>query len=502
MAYKSVSETFQPFNSGGYDSDGNYYSSSSDYVTNSIFLDEDNFEAFDASAINSYISSLASVSSVTLNSSLYNSDGLQNQAVGVVPLYYNNIGYQDTVLSDMGSDGAGDKNGAYNFQDLQDQAGAQVGTVTNLSLNAGSNYTHVNVYSIVQEAAAASRALIVAYVNNAANYGLTNVSSASITVTGLIPYDLPIITGTQANQVVALGSTFEPFSTVSISDPGNPSGAGDSAAIQIQMPFPGAPPTNTDFQGTLGFEGGYKPFGAFQSYGDGDYELSDETSISGLQSDLRHLAFTPTYGGSAVELDLQVQSAAGGETDDDNTSFLIVGQQPCFAAGTCLETPDGYVAVDRLTIGDIVHTTNGDARIRWVGHRRVTKAVVVRFRPHALGPGSPRRDLWVSDDHAMLVDGYLVPARLLVNGSSVVEERRDIVTFYHVELEQHSILFAEGAPAESYLDTGNRAKFANCPLSYNSSKSNQDPCANLIVSGNLLETVRASIRIPLLKENA
>ena len=67
----------------------------------------------------------------------------------------------------------------------------------------------------------------------------------------------------------------------------------------------------------------------------------------------------------------------------------------------------------------------------------------------------------MSPDHALYLHGVLVPARLLVNGASIIREPRDDVTYYHVELRRHGLLDAEGVAAESYLDTGNRGFFAN-----------------------------------------
>ena len=74
----------------------------------------------------------------------------------------------------------------------------------------------------------------------------------------------------------------------------------------------------------------------------------------------------------------------------------------------------------------------------------------------------PLRDLLVSPDHAIHVEGMLIPARLLRNGATIVQDDRlRAVRYFHVELEQHDVLLAEGLPAESYLDTGNRGVFEN-----------------------------------------
>src|SRR6202035_1470857 len=86
----------------------------------------------------------------------------------------------------------------------------------------------------------------------------------------------------------------------------------------------------------------------------------------------------------------------------------------------------------------------------------------IRIEPHAFAENKPHRRLVVSPDHALFVDDMLIPARLLVNGASIsVNEECRSITYYHVELDSHDILLAEGLPAESYLDTGNRAAFIN-----------------------------------------
>jgi hypothetical protein len=61
----------------------------------------------------------------------------------------------------------------------------------------------------------------------------------------------------------------------------------------------------------------------------------------------------------------------------------------------------------------------------------------------------------------VFVGGVLIPIRYLINGATIIQEPVDSVTYWHIELERHDVVLAEGLPCESYLDTGNRAAFAN-----------------------------------------
>ena len=108
--------------------------------------------------------------------------------------------------------------------------------------------------------------------------------------------------------------------------------------------------------------------------------------------------------------------------------------------------------------------------IIWIGRRRIDLtrhadpglAQPIRLRANAFADGVPRRDLLVSPDHAIYIDGMLIPARLLRNDATVlIEQRFRSVRYFHVELDRHDIVMAEGLPTESYLDTGNRGLFQN-----------------------------------------
>ena len=143
----------------------------------------------------------------------------------------------------------------------------------------------------------------------------------------------------------------------------------------------------------------------------------------------------------------------------------------CFCTGTRIRTPGGDVPVELLREGELVLTASGGPRpVRWIGRRsyggrflrRDGAMQPVRFAAGSLGAGLPLQDLLVSPDHAMAVDGALVPARALVNGATITRERLPEVHYVHVELDTHALLFAEGAPSESFVDDeGSRNRFSN-----------------------------------------
>ncbi len=139
----------------------------------------------------------------------------------------------------------------------------------------------------------------------------------------------------------------------------------------------------------------------------------------------------------------------------------------CYASGTHILTASGPVAVEHLAVGMRLPTASGRlARIAWLGHRTVEPARhprphdmnPIRVRAHAFGH-APARDLLLSPDHAVLVEGVLIPIRHLANGSSIAQEPRASITYWHVELDRHDAILAEGLACESYLETGNRNAF-------------------------------------------
>ena len=175
-----------------------------------------------------------------------------------------------------------------------------------------------------------------------------------------------------------------------------------------------------------------------------------------------------------VQGDVNGDGTADFEIQLNNTSTLQASDfmlsPACYRGGTRILTDRGEVQIDDLAIGDGIVTISGDVRpVKWIGYRSIDcsrqpdpRAVwPVLVRTGAFGELMPHRDLFLSPDHAVFVDDVLIPIRLLINGTTIDQVAANEVTYYHVELPRHDVLIAEGLPAESYLDTGNRELFAN-----------------------------------------
>lgn len=145
----------------------------------------------------------------------------------------------------------------------------------------------------------------------------------------------------------------------------------------------------------------------------------------------------------------------------------------CFLPGTQIATPAGERAIESLQIGDLVSTASGVQKpVLWIGRMSIPltrfnreTAAPICVKRGALGNGLPQRDLYVSHDHAFAIDGVLVIAGLLVNGSTIVrcaDFGAAVVDYFQIELADHDLVLAEGAAAETFCEDGdNRARFDN-----------------------------------------
>lgn len=156
--------------------------------------------------------------------------------------------------------------------------------------------------------------------------------------------------------------------------------------------------------------------------------------------------------------------------EDEDT--IIIELLICIARGTLVETPRGALPVESLAIGDEVRTVDGRSEtIRWIGSRKLgckeLKAAPdlrpVRICKGALGPGAPDRDLLVSPQHRVLLQGWkaellfgeaevLAPARGLVNDRTIrVDASLDEIEYFHLLCGAHEIIVTNNLPTESFF---------------------------------------------------
>jgi hypothetical protein len=149
----------------------------------------------------------------------------------------------------------------------------------------------------------------------------------------------------------------------------------------------------------------------------------------------------------------------------------------CFLKGTLILTEHGYVAIEDIKVGDEL-VSNGSIldnktpkqtgdelkKVIWKGKQtiknidRETNPIVIK--KHALGKNTPFQDLSVSPNHGLVVDDAFRPARDFINNDTILEDNETKeLEYYHLELEGHCIISANGVLTESYLDFGNRYFF-------------------------------------------
>ncbi|MFM7549484.1 MAG: FG-GAP-like repeat-containing protein, partial [Cyanobacteriota bacterium] len=180
----------------------------------------------------------------------------------------------------------------------------------------------------------------------------------------------------------------------------------------------------------------------------------------------------PAFTGT-VSLSFEVVDGKGGSTEASQ-SFAI-GDPVCFLAGTRIATPTGERPIETLQPGDLIHTTEGPRAVRFIS--RTThfasclandEQLPIRIAAGALGDLGPVRDLYVSPDHAVLLDGHLIHASVLVNGTTItrtsLEHWRQLdqpIEYLNIELEQHQLITAEGLTVESFVDNRPRCDWDN-----------------------------------------
>lgn len=234
---------------------------------------------------------------------------------------------------------------------------------------------------------------------------------------------------------------------------------------------------------TFVFEGGY-PAGSGSHAG--DFTASDTVTTTRY-----FFSSSPN-----LAVDSLTKDFGGYVTNSDTLEVPLT----CFLAGTMIGTPTGETAIEKLAIGDLVVTASGAAKpVKFIGRQTVSmvfadklKSQPILIKAGALGENLPARDLYTSPGHAMLLDGVLAISGALVNGSSIVrwENTPNVFTYYHIELDGHDIVFAEGAATETYCDNIPRDVFDNA-AGYKALYPNAKPIQQLD-----LPTVKSQRQLP------
>jgi Hint domain len=183
----------------------------------------------------------------------------------------------------------------------------------------------------------------------------------------------------------------------------------------------------------------------------------------------------------------------------------------CFLKGTRIWTPDGERRVEDLRINDLVVTSSGEAKpIQWVWGRRFERQcgqkwpeeiAPIRVAPSALGPNTPHRELFLSRYHCLYLDGVLIPVVDLVNHSTITrcsaEDLREI-EYFHVKLEHHSVIYAEGAACETLRSisavNSDNVEFEEYRRLYGESSPPDEPAAPMLGYNGGRSRLRGRIR--------
>ena len=181
----------------------------------------------------------------------------------------------------------------------------------------------------------------------------------------------------------------------------------------------------------------------------------------------------------------------------------------CFLRGTTIRTAEGDRKIEDLAVGDLLPTVFGGAcPIQWIGRYRYRKSdptkpwvrnvMPIRIARSALSPNVPYANLYISEAHALLIDGVLVAAGNLVNDTTITRydaRELDELEFFHIKLERHDVIYAEGAPTETLLEVDESAvNFAEYLRQYGPVTTEETPCAPLFRYGYRRGEIKSCFR--------
>jgi hypothetical protein len=204
----------------------------------------------------------------------------------------------------------------------------------------------------------------------------------------------------------------------------------------------------------------------------GTFTLGGSTwQVHGASVDGNDLFFMRPDGQGELFLISNTQTAPTGTVTFGTSNSYKTPNPTCFVRGTRILTRQGEVAIEALQPGDLIITEDGrKLPVKWIGHRAIDcrnhpwpeLMNPIEIAAGAIADNVPLRTMKLSPSHAVLVDpDWIMNAGDLVNGTSIRQVGVDHVEYWHVELDEHAIIIADGLPAESFVDVGNRCEFDN-----------------------------------------
>jgi hypothetical protein len=214
----------------------------------------------------------------------------------------------------------------------------------------------------------------------------------------------------------------------------------------------------------------------------------------------RHLSKVAGIGLAALIARLSMPKPAQAHDDDDHDHGWHHWHDPhCFLKGTRIRTAGGERAIEDLAVGDLLPTCfNGLQPVQWIGRYRylrsdmskpwVRDVLPVRIARSALAAGVPHTDLYLSQSHCVFIDDELVCVGSLINGTTIaVQDTPELseLVYYHVKLQSHDIVQAQGAPCETLLHVDESAvNFVAYLRMYGEPREPARPCVPIRLAGN------------------
>jgi hypothetical protein len=224
-----------------------------------------------------------------------------------------------------------------------------------------------------------------------------------------------------------------------------------------------------------------------------------ESHFAKAQFARRHLSKVAGIGLAVLIARLSMPKPAQAHDDDDHDWHHHRHDPNCFLKGTRIRTAAGERAIEDLAIGDLLPTRfNGLQPIQWIGRYRyargdlsrpwVRDVLPVRIARSALAADVPHTDLYLSQSHCIFIDGELVCVGSLVNGTTIALQdagERSELAYYHLKLQNHDIVEAQGAPCETLLQVDeNAVNFVEYLRMYGAQSEAVRPCVPIRLSGN------------------